>query len=54
VATLATNVDIDALWNQLSAMPLTERDIVVAGLSPAVRARLASTAEEIATAAEHH
>ena len=53
-ATPATNIDVQALWNQLSALPANERDNIVAGLSPNVRAQLQATAEEIAAAAEHH
>jgi hypothetical protein len=48
----ATNVDARALWDQLSALPASDRDNVVAGLDPAVRTRLAAAAESIAVAAE--
>ena len=44
----ATNVDVHALWNQLSAMPVSERDNIAAGLSPTVRAQLRGTVEAIA------
>ncbi len=53
-ATPATNTDAQALWNQLSTLPANDRDNIVVGLSPDVRAQLRATAEEIATAAEHH
>ena len=33
-ATPATNIDAQALWNQLSTLPVNERDNIVAGLSP--------------------
>lgn len=49
----ATNVDVQALWNELAAMPSSERDNIVAGLSPTVRAQLRATVEEIAVAAQH-
>ena len=49
----ATNVDVHALWNELSAMPVSERDNIVAGLSPTVRAQLRATVEAIAVAAQH-
>jgi hypothetical protein len=50
----ATKIDAQALWNQLSTLLPNERDNIVAGLTPNVRAQLQATAEEIATAAEHH
>ena len=50
-ATTATNVDAQALWDQLSTMSAAERDNVVAGLSPAVRARLRAIGQEVATVA---
>jgi hypothetical protein len=50
----ATNVDVHALWKELSAMPVSERDEIAAGLSPTVRAQLHATAEAIAAAAEPH
>jgi hypothetical protein len=50
----ATIVDARALWDELSALPASDRDNIVAGLVPAVRARLAATAESIAEAAENH
>jgi hypothetical protein len=46
-----TNVDVRALWNQLSVLPVPERDNIAAGLDPAVRARLGATAESVAVAA---
>jgi hypothetical protein len=51
-AARATNVDVRALWDQLSTLPVGERDNIAAGLDPAVRARLGATAESIAVAAE--
>jgi len=53
-AVLATNLDVQALWDQLSAMPVSERDNVIAGLTPSARAQLRVMAEAIATAAERH
>ena len=53
-STLATNLDVTGLWNQLSTMPVSERDNLVAGLSQNVRAQLQAIAEGIAVAAEHH
>jgi hypothetical protein len=53
-STGATSVDTQALWDQLATMPPSERDTVVAGLTPDVRARLHAIGEEIAVAAEHH
>jgi hypothetical protein len=50
-ATRATNVDVRALWDQLSTLPVSERDNIAAGLDPAVRAQLRATAESIAFAA---
>jgi hypothetical protein len=47
----ATNVDVRALWDQLSALPAHERDNIAAGLDPAVRAQLRATTESIAVAA---
>jgi hypothetical protein len=49
-----TNVDVHALWNELAAMPRSERDNIAAGLSPTVRAQLHATAEAVAVAAEPH
>ena len=54
VAEAATNVDVNALWDQLASMPANERDVVVAGLSHDVRVRLQAIGEEIGVAAEHH
>jgi hypothetical protein len=51
-AAVAANLDVAALWNQLSTMPAAERDNIVAGLNPNVRAQLHATAEEIGAAAE--
>jgi hypothetical protein len=50
-ATPVANVDADALWDQLSTMSAAERDNVVAGLSPAVRARLRAIGQELAAVA---
>jgi hypothetical protein len=50
-ATRATNVDVRALWDQVSALPARERDNIAAALDPAVRARLRATTESIAVAA---
>jgi hypothetical protein len=50
----ATNLDVHALWNELAAMPRSERDNIAAGLSPAVRAQLHATAEAVAVAAQPH
>ena len=52
-AMLATDLDVQALWTQLSAMPASERDNVVAGLSPDARGQLRAYAQEIATASEN-
>lgn len=49
----STTSDVDALWDELSTMPVSERDNVVAGLSPSVRARLEATGLALATAAAH-
>jgi hypothetical protein len=51
---VATNVDVHALWNDLSTLPIRERDNVVAGLAPNVRAQLALLVEGIAVASEAH
>jgi hypothetical protein len=53
-ATLATNIDAQALWNQLSTLSADQSAAIVAGLPPDVRAQLQAIAEDIATAAEHH
>jgi hypothetical protein len=50
-ATTVANVDAHALWDQLSTMSAAERDNVVEGLSPAVRARLRAIGQELATVA---
>src|SRR5215831_1428631 len=50
-ATTVANVDAHALWDQLSTMSAAERDNVVAGLNPAVRARLRAIGQELATVA---
>ncbi|HEX4531276.1 MAG TPA: hypothetical protein VIA11_17930 [Acidimicrobiia bacterium] len=47
----AKNVDVRALWDQLSALPPRERDNIAAALDPVVRARLRATTESIAVAA---
>jgi hypothetical protein len=47
----ATNVDVRALWDQLSTLPVNESDNIAAGLDRGVRARLRATAELIAVAA---
>ena len=52
-ATLTSNLDVQALWTQLSAMPASERDNVVAGLSPGARSTLRAYAQEIATSSEN-
>jgi hypothetical protein len=49
-----TKIDAQALWDQLAMMPANERDNVVVGLSPDVRARLQAIGEDIAVAAENH
>jgi len=51
---VTTNVDIPALWDELSTMPVRERDNVVAGLAPNVRTQLRTVAEEIGAAAAAH
>lgn len=53
-AARATNVDVRALWDQLSALPARERDNIAAGLDPAVRAGLRATTESVAAAAADH
>jgi hypothetical protein len=50
-AARATNVDVRALWDQLSTLPARERDNIAAGLDPAVRAGLRATTESVAAAA---
>ena len=50
-ATTVANVDAQALWDQLLTMPAAERNNVVAGLSPAVRARLRAIGQELAAVA---
>ena len=50
---VATNVDAEALWNQLSTLTANQRDDAVAGLTPDVRAQLRDIALDIALAAEH-
>jgi divalent metal cation (Fe/Co/Zn/Cd) transporter len=52
-ATSATNTDAHALWTQLATLPANDRDNIVMGLSPNVRAQLRATGEAIATAAEN-
>jgi hypothetical protein len=46
-----TAVDVRALWNNLATLSTSEREQVVAGLAPEVRAALSATARTIATAA---
>jgi hypothetical protein len=48
--TVAHDVDLPALWQLLGAMPLAERDNVVSGLPPNVRAGLAAIANQAAIA----
>jgi hypothetical protein len=50
----ATTVDIQALWNRLSTLPVGDQNNIVAGLAPSVRAQLQAAAEGIAAAAEGH
>ena len=52
--TVVTDQDARSLWDELATLPASERDVIVAGLSADMRARLRATAEEIAIAAEHH
>lgn len=51
---VATNVDIPALWSELSTLPVADENNIVAGLAPNVRAQLRATAEEIAAGSERH
>jgi len=51
---VATKVDVHALWDQLSTMPVGEADSIVSGLDPTVRAQLRSIAEAAGADAEHH
>jgi hypothetical protein len=46
-----TTVDTGALWDELATMSAPERDIVVTGLDPSVRARLRAIGQELATVA---
>jgi hypothetical protein len=47
-------VDVQALWNALSTLPVSHEANVVVGLAPSVRAQLQAVAEGYAVAAEHH
>jgi hypothetical protein len=48
--TVAHDADIPALWQLLGALPPAERDNVVSGLAPNVRAGLAAIANQAAIA----
>jgi hypothetical protein len=48
---VAHQIDMPALWQLLGAMPPAERDNVVSGLPPNVRAGLAAIANQAAIAA---
>jgi hypothetical protein len=52
--TASPKVDVQALWNDLSTLPVSHEANVVVGLTPSVRAQLQAVAEEYAVAAEHH
>jgi hypothetical protein len=52
-ASAGTTLDVHALWNELAAMPVIERDTIVAGLSPTVGAQLRGIAEAIVAAEPH-
>jgi hypothetical protein len=45
-------VDVQMLWNELSVLPVSEQQNIVAGLMPGVRARLRAVTEAAAGAAE--
>jgi hypothetical protein len=47
------NLDVHALWSDLSAMPASERDNIAAGLNPSVRTQLQDIAEALAAAGGH-
>jgi hypothetical protein len=52
--TASPKVDVQALWNDLSTLPVSHEANVVVGLAPSVRAQLQAMAEGYAVAAEHH
>jgi hypothetical protein len=51
-STIAPTVDVHALFDQLSAMPITKERIAVAALDPSVRAELRALVEAMAGASE--
>jgi hypothetical protein len=50
----APKVDVDALFNDLVAMPLADQPNVVAALRPSARAQLQATGEALAQASFSH